>query len=556
MSSYDYSLKEPFYVKTIILMIIAVIAALIPFVGLLLIPLLFLKMKNIKAHLLKIEGYSQIAIKEGETQKAAIIKSAENQANATIERAESQAYSTVQAAKNEFDELRKQIDNKLAIIQQIKKEAAEEANKELVEQKAALNRINAEIEKKAFYINEIDTLKNEIASLDYKIKGHQEKIDRLISIQKSVNNAVKTYFKSSAYQLNDVEELTLPATLIREINDLAPSIMLNLHAMDYKDLRRAFKANEKLIDNTLERYEGRYTTKTNQAIYQLMVIALRAELQNVLYTLTYSKLSDAIESITNITNKYLNIARSGSQLISPTLARFIGELEPLFIDAVKIEYEYYVKKEAARQEQLELRAKMREEAEERKRLKEQQEQMEKEEQKYTTEIQNIQEQLKESQDDEKTKQLLEKIKELESQLGSLAAKKEEIVNLQNGKAGYVYVISNLGSFGDDVFKVGMTRRLDPQERVDELGDASVPFKFDVHSFIFSEDAVQLESDLHAALEPNRLNKVNPRKEFFKISLDELESLVEKYDPTAEFNRTMVAEQYHQSLSMAEENRAS
>lgn len=556
MSSYDYSLKEPFYVKTIILMIIAVIAALIPFVGLLLIPLLFLKMKNIKAHLLKIEGYSQIAIKEGETQKAAIIKSAENQANATIERAESQAYSTVQAAKNEFDELRKQIDNKLAIIQQIKKEAAEEANKELVEQKAALNRINAEIEKKAFYINEIDTLKNEIASLDYKIKGRQEKIDRLISIQKSVNNAVKTYFKSSAYQLNDVEELTLPATLIREINDLAPSIMLNLHAMDYKDLRRAFKANEKLIDNTLERYEGRYTTKTNQAIYQLMVIALRAELQNVLYTLTYSKLSDAIESITNITNKYLNIARSGSQLISPTLARFIGELEPLFIDAVKIEYEYYVKKEAARQEQLELRAKMREEAEERKRLKEQQEQMEKEEQKYTTEIQNIQEQLKESQDDEKTKQLLEKIKELESQLGSLAAKKEEIVNLQNGKAGYVYVISNLGSFGDDVFKVGMTRRLDPQERVDELGDASVPFKFDVHSFIFSEDAVQLESDLHAALEPNRLNKVNPRKEFFKISLDELEALVEKYDPTAEFNRTMVAEQYHQSLSMAEENRAS
>lgn len=556
MSSYDYSLKEPFYVKTIILMIIAVIAALIPFVGLLLIPLLFLKMKNIKAHLLKIEGYSQIAIKEGETQKAAIIKSAENQANATIERAESQAYSTVQAAKNEFDELRKQIDNKLAIIQQIKKEAAEEANKELVEQKAALNRINAEIEKKAFYINEIDTLKNEIASLDYKIKGRQEKIDRLISIQKSVNNAVKTYFKSSAYQLNDVEELTLPATLIREINDLAPSIMLNLHAMDYKDLRRAFKANEKLIDNTLERYEGRYTTKTNQAIYQLMVIALRAELQNVLYTLTYSKLSDAIESITNITNKYLNIARSGSQLISPTLARFIGELEPLFIDAVKIEYEYYVKKEAARQEQLELRAKMREEAEERKRLKEQQEQMEKEEQKYTTEIQNIQEQLKESQDDEKTKQLLEKIKELESQLGSLAAKKEEIVNLQNGKAGYVYVISNLGSFGDDVFKVGMTRRLDPQERVDELGDASVPFKFDVHSFIFSEDAVQLESDLHTALEPNRLNKVNPRKEFFKISLDELEALVEKYDPTAEFNRTMVAEQYHQSLSMAEENRAS
>lgn len=133
------------------------------------------------------------------------------------------------------------------------------------------------------------------------------------------------------------------------------------------------------------------------------------------------------------------------------------------------------------------------------------------------------------------------------------SKKEEITSLQNGKAGYVYVISNLGSFGNDVFKVGMTRRLDPQERIDELGNASVPFKFDVHSFIFSQDAVQLESDLHAALESKRVNKVNPRKEFFKVSLDDLEKLVEKYDPAAEFNRTMQAEQYYQSLSVAEKN---
>ena len=215
--------------------------------------------------------------------------------------------------------------------------------------------------------------------------------------------------------------------------------------------------------------------------------------------------------------------------------------------------EYYVKKEAARQEQLELRAQMREEAEERKRLKEQQEQMKKEEEKYHSEIDNIHQQLTATDDDEQKQKLLDKIKELESQLSDLSSKKEEITSLQNGKAGYVYVISNLGSFGNDVFKVGMTRRLDPQERIDELGNASVPFKFDVHSFIFSQDAVQLESDLHAALESKRVNKVNPRKEFFKVSLDDLEKLVEKYDPAAEFNRTMQAEQYYQSLSMAEEN---
>lgn len=289
--------------------------------------------------------------------------------------------------------------------------------------------------------------------------------------------------------------------------------------------------------------------KVVKAIYQLMVIALRSELQNILFTLTYSKLDDAVNLVKEIINKYLNIARDGNQTISSTLAKFIGELEPLFIDAVKIEYEYYIKKEAAKQEQLALREQMRQEAEERKLLEQQREQIEKEESKYKTEIENITIQLKESDDDEKTQSLLNKIKELEMQLSEVEHKKEDIVNLQNGKAGYVYIISNLGSFGDDIFKVGMTRRLNPQDRVDELGDASVPFRFDVHSFIFSDDAVQLESALHAELEKNRLNKINLRKEFFKISIDELESLVDKIDPTAEFRKTMIAEQYRQSLSL-------
>ena len=280
-----------------------------------------------------------------------------------------------------------------------------------------------------------------------------------------------------------------------------------------------------------------------------MVIALRAELQNILYTLTSSKLDDALTKVHDVAKKYLNIAREGNQTISSTLATFIGEIEIFFLDAVKIEYEYYIKREAARQEQLELRAKMREEAEEQRRLKEQREQMEREESKYNAEIEKLMAQANSTADTEKNQALLDKIKEIELQLAGLSAKREEIITLQNGKAGYVYIISNLGSFGDDVFKVGMTRRLDPQERVDELSSASVPFKFDMHSFIFSEDAVKLESDLHAVLDSRRLNKVNLRKEFFKIPIDELEQLIEKIDPTAEFNRTMQAEQYYQSLSV-------
>lgn len=540
MQDYQYELDEPWYFKNATLIAISIFATIIPIISVSLIPLLILKKRNIQRYREKIKGYSQEELQKIYNERDGIIHEARLKANELeVE------------SKQRLEEISRRIEEKDIIYEKIVKDATNDANQKVSEQMNKLDNINAEIEKKDFYMSEINRLKEEIEALDKKVSSRQEKIDHLMSIQKSVNHAIKAYFKES--DLEREHELVLPANLIREINTLAPSITLKLHCMDYKDLRRAFRANDKIINETLARYESRYTTKTNRAIYQLMVLGLRAELQNVLYTLTYSKLNDGIAAIKDLINKYLNIARDGSQTIASTLAKFIGELEPLFIDSVKIEYEYYVKKEAARQEQLELRAQMREEAEERKRLKEQQEQMKKEEEKYHSEIDNIHQQLTATDDDEQKQKLLDKIKELESQLSDLSSKKEEITSLQNGKAGYVYVISNLGSFGNDVFKVGMTRRLDPQERIDELGNASVPFKFDVHSFIFSQDAVQLESDLHAALESKRVNKVNPRKEFFKVSLDDLEKLVEKYDPAAEFNRTMQAEQYYQSLSMAEEN---
>ena len=558
MQDYQYELDEPWYFKNATLIAISIFAIIIPFIAVSLIPLLILKKRNIQRYREKIKGYSQEELQKIYNERDGIIHEArlkaddlEKDGNKYLEDTKSKANRLEAESKQRLEEISRRIEEKDILYEKIIKDATNDANQKVSEQMNKLDNINAEIEKKDFYMSEINRLKEEIESLDKKVSSRQEKIDHLMSIQKSVNHAIKSYFKES--DLEREHELVLPANLIREINTLAPSITLKLHCMDYKDLRRAFRANDKIINETLARYESRYTTKTNRAIYQLMVLGLRAELQNVLYTLTYSKLNDGIAAIKDLINKYLNIARDGSQTIASTLAKFIGELEPLFIDSVKIEYAYYVKKEAARQEQLELRAQIREEAEERKRLKEQQEQMKKEEEKYHSEIDNIHQQFTATDDDEQKQKLLAKIKELESQLSDLSSKKEEITSLQNGKAGYVYVISNLGSFGNDVFKVGMTRRLDPQERIDELGNASVPFKFDVHSFIFSQDAVQLESDLHAALESKRVNKVNPRKEFFKVSLDDLEKLVEKYDPAAEFNRTMQAEQYYQSLSVAEKN---
>lgn len=377
-------------------------------------------------------------------------------------------------------------------------------------------------------------------------KAQANKLSRSKELIKAINYSLESYLNYEPAQ----SSIKLPQNDLNSLEEISPSVILKLHCMDVKDLRKAYRENDKQINSILEKYSARYTTKANQAIYKLMVIALRAELQNILYNLKYEKLDKSIDDVKTVTQKYLKIAGEGNQSIAGTLSKFIGEIEYLFINAVKIEYNYYVKKEQARQEQLALKEQMRQEAEERKALEIERKKVEKEEAKYTAEIEKLKEQIASSKDDELEK-LNARILELQNQLSSVILKKEEITNLANGKAGNVYIISNLGSFGENVFKVGMTRRLNPQDRVNELGDASVPFKFDVHSFIFSNDAVGLENKLHTILNDKRVNKVNMRKEFFYTTIEELENLVTEIEPTAEFNRTMLAEEFRQSQSTAE-----
>ena len=224
-------------------------------------------------------------------------------------------------------------------------------------------------------------------------------------------------------------------------------------------------------------------------------------------------------------------------------------MELLYTESIKIEYEYYIQKERIKEEQKALREQMKQEAEERKQLELEKKKIEKEESKYNNEINNINQIISNTSDSVKITELQARLKELQIQLNNVQNKKNDIIKLQNGQAGYVYVISNLGSFGNNVFKVGMTRRLEPMDRVNELSSASVPFPFDVHSFIFSDNAVELEKRLHHELNNYRVNKVNLRKEFFRVSIDDLEELVQKICPTAEFNKTMLAEQFKQGMSV-------
>lgn len=416
-----------------------------------------------------------------------------------------------------------------------------------------IENIKLEISKEAEKIERVENLNNEVEKLEKKLSRENKKLNKIKPLYNSIQYIIEKYKDQDIFKEN-IEDLILKEKFHDDEIEFNPTIKLKLHCMDVKELRKAFNENEKCINEVLKKYEGRYNTKANATIYKLMVIALKAEQQNILYNLKYGKLEKAVEDVKTTTQKYLDIAAEGNQSIFNTMVKFVNEIEFLFIRAVEIEYEYYIKKEQQKEEQARLREQMRQEAEDRKVLEQQKKQIEKEEEKYKTEMSKVEEALARAEDNEVLEKLKMKLEELQNQLDNVEHKKEDIVKRQNGKAGYVYIISNLGSFGDKTFKIGMTRRLNPQDRVDELGDASVPFVFDVHSFIFSDDAVGLEQKLHNILNDKRTNKINFRKEFFNVSIDELDELVQEIEPTAEFNRTMVAEQYRQTISINEENK--
>lgn len=396
---------------------------------------------------------------------------------------------------------------------------------------------------------EFENLQKEVKRTTNQARKFKSEFVGLKKFFKKYKDVINAEYDWNQEALDDaiaeISVLDAEDTLIKSI------ISLPIHSDNSKELKSLSTATKKEINAVLERYQDRYNTKTNKAIYSLMVIGLQAEMQLILFQLTYNKLSESKSKVSSVLAKYVTIAAEGNQSIRPTLVKFISEIEPLYMELVDIEYRYYIYRQKEKEEQQAIREQMKQEAEERKALEAERKKLEKEESKYLTEMQRNKELLEIETDEDKIKQLQERLSELQNQLNSVNDKKEEITSLAQGKAGYVYVISNLGSFGENVFKIGMTRRLEPQQRIDELGSASVPFKFDVHAMIFSDDAVNLENTLHKRLSENRVNKVNFRKEFFKSSIIDLEQLVEEIDPTADFTKTMYAEEYNQTLAIIE-----
>lgn len=206
-------------------------------------------------------------------------------------------------------------------------------------------------------------------------------------------------------------------------------------------------------------------------------------------------------------------------------------------------------KVADREEQKAIKAAMREEARVIKELEKARKDAEKEEKMLQQAMAKARKELKLASEEQKEK-YQQQLESLQEQLTAAEEKNQRAMSMaQQTKRGHVYVISNEGSFGDEVVKIGMTRRLEPMDRVKELGDASVPFTFDVHAMMFSEDAPALENALHKEFDENRVNKINRRKEFFYVPIQEVRAKVDELGVESSWTMAAEARDYRESLAM-------
>jgi len=202
-----------------------------------------------------------------------------------------------------------------------------------------------------------------------------------------------------------------------------------------------------------------------------------------------------------------------------------------------------------KEEQRRIREQIREEEKARKEFERAIKEAEKEEDILRKAMEKIQSQLGQANEEEKAK-YEKQVVELTERLRIAEEKSQRVLSMaQQTKRGYVYIISNIGSFGDNVFKIGVTRRLEPIDRIRELGDSSVPFEFDVHAMIFSEDAPALENELHKHFATMQINKVNYRKEFFKVDISHIREEVEKLGLTIKWTMKAIASEYHESIAV-------
>jgi hypothetical protein len=229
------------------------------------------------------------------------------------------------------------------------------------------------------------------------------------------------------------------------------------------------------------------------------------------------------------------------------------EYKDLRIEELRLEHEHALKLQAEREEQRSIKEEMRQQAIAAREIEKAQQEAEREEKQYETALAKARAEF-EKASAAKQEEMQAKLAELEQMVAEAHANKERAISrAQQTRAGHVYVISNIGSFGSNVYKIGMTRRLDPMDRIWELSDASVPFDFDVHAIIYTEDAPALEAELHERFRDRRVNAINERKEYFYATMAEIAGVVKERFEEIELTMAAEAAEFLQSVAYHREH---
>lgn len=376
--------------------------------------------------------------------------------------------------------------------------------------------------------NEIERASNELDQLVAKVSREQEKLERI------------------KREIIETDE----AVLLQSFGFYTPHYSYKL-SDDYKNKLKENRDRQKQLVKNQNAILANQTWTVNNSKSQGKKMV--SDMQKLFLRAFNAECDDAIEhvkfnNVESCEKKIRSSCEAISKLGSIMSIRISDQYLRLKMEELYLVHEYNVKKQEEKEELKEARARMREEAKLAKEIEAQRKKLEKEQKHYQNALIAINKQLQNASGDE-VNAILEKKAEIESQLGIIDKEFKEVDYREaNVRAGYVYVISNIGAFGKDIYKIGMTRRLEPMDRIDELGSASVPFDFDVHAMIFTDDAPGLEAALHQAFADRKVNFVNTRREFFNVTLDEIKTVIKaNFDKSVEFVDIPPAEQYRESL---------
>ena len=381
--------------------------------------------------------------------------------------------------------------------------------------------------KKILYMKLTQAIKDKISKKD-ELDGSLQNLQNDISIYSPTLDLINVgYFEEPDYLYETSDRFKEEIKIIREKQKIL------------------IKENQAILipDTIALTSNSTYTKKILRGQANLMLKAFNVECDNLMMLVRPSNFSNILERIDKIAT---DIEKSSISLKCGFNKKYIE----LKFKECELQYQYKLKESREKEEQKIIQEQIREEQKAIREFERAIAKAQKEESMYKEALEEAQKQLSIASEKEKEK-LLEKVNFLQRQLQEAMQNEQRAKSMaEQTKRGHVYIISNVGSFGENVFKIGLTRRLDPFDRVKELGDASVPFLFDVHAMIYSEDAPNLERLLHEEFRYKRVNVVNHRKEFFKVSLKDIQKKVNEITGgEAEFKMTALAEEYYESKKL-------